>query len=218
MDWYKEDVKNAIRERESCPYEPETIFYGSSSIRLWSTLYDDFKSFKPVNLGFGGSTLAACVWFFDSIVSPVNNPKRFILYAGDNDLGDGRHPEEVLIFFNEFMLRLRERYPNIPFYYISIKPSLSRMEIINDIVQTNELIEKDIEKRADINHFVNVFDRMINGDGRPIESLFEEDGLHLNRNGYSIWKEVLLRDCFSNFNSNGHSLISISKANEKGIS
>ncbi|MEO6149861.1 MAG: hypothetical protein ABIP28_06855 [Mucilaginibacter sp.] len=25
-------------------------------------------------------------------------PERLIFYAGDNDLGDGRHPEEVFIF------------------------------------------------------------------------------------------------------------------------
>ncbi len=53
----------------------------------------------PINLGFGGSTLAACAWFFDPIVAPVSHPQTLILYAGDNDLGDGRHPEEVLFFF-----------------------------------------------------------------------------------------------------------------------
>lgn len=196
MDWYKDDVEGAIKERESCKYEPKTIFYGSSSIRLWSSLYEDFKEFKPVNLGFGGSTLAACVWFFDEIVAPVRNPDRFILYAGDNDLGDGRHPEEVLIFFHDFMLKLRERFPDTPFYYVSIKPSLSRMEIINEIVHTNGLIEQDISKRTDKDHFVNVYSRMINGDGKPNAALFAEDGLHLSKDGYSIWKEVFLKECF----------------------
>src|SRR3954454_22317856 len=123
MEWYEHDVKEAIAERSKCTYEPKTIFYGSSSIRLWTSLYDDFSDYKPVNLGFGGSTLAACVWFFDRIVSPVSDPEIFILYAGDNDLGDGRHPEEVLIFFKEFLIKLRQRYPNIPLFYVSIKPS-----------------------------------------------------------------------------------------------
>lgn len=198
MDWYKDDVEAAINEREKCPYEPKTIFYGSSSIRLWNSLYDDFKNFKPVNLGFGGSTLAACVWFFDHLVAPIRNPDKFILYAGDNDLGDGRHPEEVLIFFHDFMLKLREHFPDVPFYYISIKPSLSRMEIINEIMYANNLIEKDIQSRAGKNHFINIYNRMINGNGKPIETLFGEDGLHLSKEGYSIWKEVLLKECFSN--------------------
>jgi len=62
-------------------------------------LYKDFEEYMPINLGFGGSTLAACAWFFDPIVAPVIHPQTLILYAGDNDLGDGRHPEEVLFFF-----------------------------------------------------------------------------------------------------------------------
>ncbi|MCW3109413.1 MAG: family lipase [Segetibacter sp.] len=195
MQWYEEDVQAAIAERQACTYEPKTIFYGSSSIRLWTNLYEDFEGFKPINLGFGGSTLAACVWFFDRIVSPVRHPGTFILYAGDNDLGDGRHPEEVLIFFREFMLALRKRYPVIPFYYISIKPSVSRMEIIDQIVESNKLIEEDINTRSSNNYFINVFDKMMGKDGKPIASYFQDDGLHLNRDGYILWREIILNEC-----------------------
>ena len=195
MQWYEEDVLAAIAERHSCTYDAKTIFYGSSSIRLWTQLYEDFEGFKPVNLGFGGSTLAACVWFFDRIVSPLRSPDTCILYAGDNDLGDGRHPEEVLIFFREFMVKLRERYPGITFYYISIKPSISRMEIINQIVQTNKLIEEDINTRSSRDYFINIFDKMMGTDQKPIASYFQEDGLHLNRDGYIIWRETILNEC-----------------------
>ncbi|HEX8357884.1 MAG TPA: GDSL-type esterase/lipase family protein [Segetibacter sp.] len=195
MQWYKDDVEAVIQERLTCPYEPKTIFYGSSSIRLWTTLYEDFEEYKPVNLGFGGSTLAACVWFFNTIVAPLKNPKTFVLYAGDNDLGDGRHPEEVLMFFREFMVKLREFYPDIPFYFVSIKPSISRLQIMAEIVHTNKLIEAEIYNRNGNDYYVNVFDRMIDNSGKPIASLFEDDGLHLNKNGYSVWKQVILNDC-----------------------
>jgi len=195
MEWYEEDVRAAIKERLSCPYEPKTIFYGSSSIRLWTKLYDDFEEFKPVNLGFGGSTLAACAWFFNQIVSPLRHPETFILYAGDNDLGDGRHPQEVLLFFREFMLNLRNCYPQIPFYYISIKPSISRMEIINEIKEANKLIEEDINNRITDDYFINVFDKMLGPDGKPVAAYFEEDGLHMSRSGYIVWREIILNEC-----------------------
>jgi lysophospholipase L1-like esterase len=198
MQWYEEDVLAAVAERQSCRYEPKTIFYGSSSIRLWSKLYEDFEGFRPVNLGFGGSTLAACVWFFDRIVSPVKHPETFILYAGDNDLGDGRHPEEVLIFYREFTFKLRANYPDVPFYYISIKPSISRMELINQIIQTNKLIENEINEKSGKNYFVNVFDKMMGQNGKPITSYFQDDGLHLSRDGYVVWREVILNECLLN--------------------
>jgi lysophospholipase L1-like esterase len=196
MNWYEEDVQEVITERDRCPYEPKTIFYGSSSIRLWRTLYDDFAKFKPVNLGFGGSTLAACVWFFDRIMNSLRHPKTFILYAGDNDLGDGRHPEEVLFFFREFMVQFRKHYPHIPFYYISIKPSLSRQNIMKEIIYANSLIRNEIKVSKKNDHFVNVYSRMIDQDGMPIDAYFEEDGLHLNGNGYALWKEIILKECF----------------------
>jgi lysophospholipase L1-like esterase len=198
MDWYEEDVKAVVNERQSCRYEPKTIFYGSSSIRLWTELYRDFHDYKPVNLGFGGSTLAACVWFFDRIVAPIRNPKIMVLYAGDNDLGDGRHPEEVLIFFREFLVKLRQTYPAIPFYYLSIKPSISRVEIIDKIQHTNKLIEDEINNTAENTYFVNIYDKMIGKNGKPIATLFEEDGLHLNRDGYLVWREIILNECLLN--------------------
>ncbi|MCW3082417.1 GDSL-type esterase/lipase family protein [Segetibacter sp.] len=195
MHWYEEDVQAAIAERQGCRYDPKTIFYGSSSIRLWNKLYEDFDGFKPINLGFGGSTLAACVWFFDRIVSPLKNPDKFILYAGDNDLGDGRHPEEVLIFFREFMIKLRQRYPGVIFYYISIKPSISRLQIIQQIVHANKLIEEELNSRSGNEYFIDIYSKMIGKDGKPIATYFENDGLHLNRDGYILWRETILNEC-----------------------
>lgn len=197
MDWYETDVNDVIAERQRCKYQPETVFYGSSSIRLWSTLYDDFKPYRPVNLGFGGSTLAACTWFFDSIVAPVQNPKIFFLYAGDNDLSDGRHPEEVLLFFRQFMSKFRQRYPALPFYYISIKPSVSRSEIIDEIINCNQLIHNEIDALSSSDHFINIYNEMVGKNGKPNKSLFQADGLHLNSRGYAIWKQVILQSCFN---------------------
>ena len=109
MLWYEDEVQRVEKEKGNLAYEPKMLFYGSSSIRLWDSLYEDFREYKPVNLGFGGSTLAACVWFFDRLVGGYH-PESMIVYAGDNDLGDGRHPEEVFIFFRQLVACARERF------------------------------------------------------------------------------------------------------------
>jgi len=195
MKWYENDVENAITKRLQCKYEPKTIFYGSSTITQWDTLYVDFEDYAPVNLGFGGSTLAACVWYFDEIVAPLEKPETFILYAGDNDLGDGRHPEEVCIFYRQFIIKLREYFKDVPFYFISIKPSISRAEIIDNIVRANNLIKDEIEKKKGEEYFVNIFDEMIDNKGHAIRKYFKHDGLHLNTKGYEVWKETILNEC-----------------------
>ena len=109
MYWYEEDVRRLEANRVNEEYDPEVIFYGSSSIRLWNSLYLDFPDRKVTNLGFGGSTLAACVWFFERILMDYQ-PKIFVVYAGDNDLGDGRNPEEIFIFFQQLMVKASKQF------------------------------------------------------------------------------------------------------------
>jgi lysophospholipase L1-like esterase len=190
MFWYEEDVKNLERIKESISYQPELVFYGSSSIRLWRSLNTDFANYHPINLGFGGSTLAACVWYFDRIMAGLQ-PKGMVLYAGDNDLGDGRHPEEVFVYFKQLMANIRQKYSNIPIAYISIKPSIRRFNIIDQIKFTNKIISDEIERMNDATYFVNIYDSMLDDNKYPRRDLFEPEGLHINDKGYALWKSII---------------------------
>lgn len=190
MVWYENEVQRLEKERTELTYDPRLLFYGSSSIRLWETLYDDFADYQPVNLGFGGSTLAACDWFFDRLVAPFH-PNSIIVYAGDNDLGDGRHPEEVCIFFQQLVARTRRQFGDIPLAYISVKPSISRWNIVDSIRYCNKIIEEEIKRQADNLHFINVYNRMTDNAGYPKREFLDPDGLHINEKGYALWKGII---------------------------
>ncbi|WP_069660961.1 GDSL-type esterase/lipase family protein [Arcticibacter eurypsychrophilus] len=198
MNWYEDEVKELEKVHLTIEYEPETLFYGSSSIRLWTSLYDDFKYIKPVNLGFGGSTLAACVWFFDRIMLSYQ-PKRLVLYAGDNDLGDGRNPEEVLIFFQQLVAKTALHFGNIPCYFVSLKPSPSRWHIVNQFKSANTLIKNEIVNSAHTWKFVDVFNEMLDVSGHPQKKYYSSDGLHLSDKGYELWKEVISNHITHNY-------------------
>lgn len=190
MTWYEDEVQRVEKEKGNLPYEPKTVFYGSSSIRQWDSLYEDFAAYQPVNLGFGGSTLAACVWFFDRLVG-MYQPESLIVYAGDNDLGDGRHPEEVFIFFRQLVACTRERFGDIPLAFISIKPSLTRWNIVENIRYTNTLIEEEIRREGRNLHYIDIYDRMLDDKGNPNREFLDPDGLHISPKGYGLWKEVV---------------------------
>lgn len=192
MVWYENEVQRLEQEKKLLTYDPKLIFYGSSSIRLWESLYDDFAPWQPVNLGFGGSTLAACVWFFDRLIGPYH-PGSMIVYAGDNDLGDGRHPEEVFIFFQQLVSRTRQHFGNIPLAFISIKPSITRWNIVDSIRYTNKLIEEEINRQGNNLHFINVYNRMTDNAGYPKREFLDPDGLHINDKGYALWKDIIQR-------------------------
>jgi lysophospholipase L1-like esterase len=190
MYWYEDDIKRLERDRLKEGYDPEILFYGSSSIRLWESLYSDFPNGRVTNLGFGGSTLAACVWFFDRIMYHYK-PKALLVYAGDNDLGDGRNPEEIFIFFQQLMVKSALRFGSIPCYFISLKPSLSRWHLADQFSYTNNLIESEIIKCNGNWKFINVYKTMLNKDGQPDSIYYEQDGLHLSVEGYRLWKDII---------------------------
>jgi hypothetical protein len=59
-------------------------------------------------------------------VIPAWQPDVIVLYAGDNDLGDNRHPEEVFLNFKNMMTFITESFSNIPVAFISEKHSRAR--------------------------------------------------------------------------------------------
>jgi lysophospholipase L1-like esterase len=189
MQWYEPEVE--ALERSSARRvngDRPPVFYGSSSIRLWETLAQDFDP-RVLNLGFGGSTLEACDYFFPRLVPPVH-PRSLLLYAGDNDLGDGRSVDQVLTSFRSLANKVTTSLGPIPFGFASVKPSPARYSIIDRIRRLNDLVRGDIESRPS-GYYVDVFSAMLDQSGKPRTELFLADGLHLNREGYHLWGRLL---------------------------
>ena len=191
MFWFHPDLERLENEIKDLEYNPKLVFYGSSTFTLWAELKTIFKNYNPVNLGFGGSTLAACTWFFDRVFKNIKDIDAIVIYAGDNDLGDGRHPEEILLFLENLLLKIRARYGNIKCTCISIKPSLARKHIQESIHYTNKGIKKLMMKD---NHFyyIDIYNPLLDKNGNPNIKYFEEDGLHFNKKGYQILSKSLL--------------------------
>lgn len=189
MEWYEPDVRALERcfaEHTKGPNPP--VFYGSSSFRLWSTLAQDFDP-RVLNLGFGGSTLEACDYFFSRLIPPVT-PRSLLLYAGDNDLGDGRSVNQVLGSFRSLAARMAKLLPEIPFGFVSIKPSPARWAVIDRTLEANLLIRAEIEARPR-GYYVDVFSSMLDETGKPKTEYFLADGLHMNHAGYLLWSSLL---------------------------
>ncbi len=188
MNWYEDEVGQLDKKlRNSSPNS--VIFYGSSTVRLWTGLEQDFPDVKPINAGFGGSTLAACAWFFERLIVPAK-PRTLVLYAGDNDLGDNRHPEEVYLSFCALAAKIQRDLPDTDVTFVSIKPSPSRWHIVEQIRAANRYIENEI-KRLPRFSFVDLTPVMLTPDGKPRKELYQADGLHMNADGYALWRREL---------------------------
>jgi lysophospholipase L1-like esterase len=189
MEWYEADIRELEERVKDINFACPAVFYGSSSIRMWDTLAEDLAIPSAVNAGFGGSTLEACVYFFDRLIPPLE-PASLVVYAGDNDLGDDKSPEQVLTSFRALTVMVERKLGPIPFGFISIKASPARFGIVDRIRRANALIQAEIENLPSV-YWIDVFAAMLDESGKPRAELFLEDGLHLSRAGYRVWAEQL---------------------------
>jgi lysophospholipase L1-like esterase len=166
------------------------LFVGSSSIRLWNDLESQFSDLPVViKRGFGGSQLSDCVKNLSRLVLRYR-PRTVLVYAGDNDLAAGNAPGEVLRRFAAFVDGVHATLPGTRIAYISIKPSPARASLLPQIRSANALIRDYAEREANVD-YIDVFTPMLAADGKPRHELFRKDALHLNADGYALWKRVI---------------------------
>ncbi|WP_454688818.1 SGNH/GDSL hydrolase family protein [Achromobacter aloeverae] len=180
----------AAADKEHPPKPGGVLFVGSSSIRLWSNLESDFSSLPVVvKRGFGGSRMMDCTQHLHALVAPYK-PHLVLVYAGDNDLAEGRTPQQVLQSFRKFVEGVRADLPKTRIAYISIKPSPLRASLMPQIQEANALI-KAYTLTVPNADFIDVYSSMVDDKGQPRTALFREDKLHLNADGYALWKRLI---------------------------
>ncbi|MEM6360100.1 MAG: GDSL-type esterase/lipase family protein [Bacteroidota bacterium] len=177
-----------------------TAFYGSSSIRLWETMSKDLAPYKVINLGFGGSTFGLCSYFFDEVFEHFT-PREIVLYGGDNDLSK-ISPRETVTNLKALISKIIKKYENPALSLISIKPSPERAYLEEQILLLNEELKRIIEA-APNGRYIDIHPQMLDPKGDPIPELFMDDQLHMNSQGYKIWKEVVTDHLKQRFNGKG---------------
>ncbi|MEP6938891.1 MAG: SGNH/GDSL hydrolase family protein [Rudaea sp.] len=189
VDPWQREIDALIAADAAHPPQHGVLFVGSSSIRLWSTLAADFPGIPVVNRGFGGSRIEDATRNVARLVSPYH-PNVVVLYAGDNDIAEGRSSRQVLADFEAFVASVRQESPRTPILYLSIKPSVARFALWPRMREANEMIGAWARGRRDI-VMIDVTKTMLDAVGQPRPELLQPDGLHMRPAGYAIWIEAL---------------------------
>ena len=113
-----------------------------------------------------------------------------VLYAGDNDLADGKTAAEVFEDYKKFVSKSLKSLPNVKIAFISIKPSPSRWKLVSEFRAANELIRQFDSANKNL-VFIDIFDAMLGSDGKPRPELYINDGLHMSRQGYALWAKAV---------------------------
>ncbi|EEF60179.1 SGNH/GDSL hydrolase family protein [Pedosphaera parvula] len=184
----KEIAAFEAADKTNPPPKNVILFVGSSSIRKWTTLTADFPTHKVINRGFGGSHISDSIAFADRIVIPYQ-PKMIVIYAGGNDINYGKSPEQVFSDFKTFVTKVHEKLPQTKIAFISIATNPSRWSEVEKVKQANQLVETFCKANNLV--FIDVFHPMLSPEGKPRPEIYVSDRLHMNEQGYKIWKQVI---------------------------
>jgi len=185
--WEKDIAAFEAADRKNPPKKGGVLFIGSSGIRLWKTLAEDFPGVNLINRGFGGSEIADSTYFADRIIFPYE-PKQIFLRAGGNDIHAGRLPGEVAADFMQFVLTVHSRLPKTEIVYICFNPAPVRWGENDKLLALNKRIR---EMAVDLRRvsFIDAYDVSLTPDGKPRRELFVDDMLHFNAEGYKVLAE-----------------------------
>jgi lysophospholipase L1-like esterase len=175
-------------DKKQFPEPGGIVFTGSSTIRLWKTLFQDFPRHKTINRGFGGSNLADATYFVDRIVTPYK-PRQVVLFAGTNDIAGNHPPEQVAMDFLAFVVKIKTALPTTHIAYIEMTTSPSRWEQRDRVVYANKLIHDRCHQMG--TQFIPVRERLFDRERKPRPELFIADQLHLNADGYKILAQAV---------------------------
>lgn len=186
---FEEEI-NRFEEWDSRNSFPENaiLFVGSSSIRMWKTA-DAFPEMPVINRGFGGSHFSDLLYYYDSLVLPYD-PSVVVLYEGDNDVASDKPNDQVYEDYLEFTDRLIRDFPDVKLVFVPIKPSSSRWEMWPQMKEANQHIKDHLDQNNQF-YYVDLATPLLKPDGTPDDSLFLDDLLHLNEDGYAKWNIVI---------------------------
>ena len=113
------------------------------------------------------------------------------IYEGDNDLAGGRKPDEIVALADSIVLLIRSKLSKkVPVYFISAKPSLARWSLKETYLAFNQKMKDWAATQKNVK-IIDVWTPMLDANGEVRKDLFLSDGLHMNKNGYDIWGEVI---------------------------
>jgi len=181
----KEILAYEKQDSLSMPAKGQILFIGSSSFRLWKSFEADMKGLPAsFNRGFGGSTLADALYYFDRMVVKYQ-PKWVMMYEGDNDLAKGKLPQQIAAEYDEFKARLKKQVPGAKLVYVAARPSLARVALVDKQKELNALI------KAKGDYFIDMHSPFYLADGSLMMDIFVADKLHLNEKGYAIFAKQI---------------------------
>ena len=167
------------------------IFLGDSITEQcnWSELFNDKRM---VNRGIGGDVVEGV---YDRLGFLMNcEPDALFLLIGINNLNRGDSIKETFEGYKKIVNRIKNYNPKLQLYILSILP-INKGKFLGEPKITNKKIEKLNKKLKNLAKTVNAVYLDLNSkyldSNLQLSSDYSIDGLHLNGDGYLLFKDIV---------------------------
>ncbi|MGB3511113.1 MAG: GDSL-type esterase/lipase family protein [Microcoleaceae cyanobacterium] len=147
---------------------------------------------RVINRGIAGDTTDGVLNRLDQILK--FQPEKIFLMIGINDLIKGRSITEVYNFYNRILIEIQKKSPNTRVWIQSVLPINQKRDAYGlnlDNESVKAFNSKLITLAKDFQFtYIDLFSILAN-EQNQLDEQYTLDGLHLNGQGYLVWKQVI---------------------------
>ncbi len=186
LKWEKKISDYMARDAEQAALKDATLVVGSSSIDMWKSLESDFPGKNVIRRGVSGTKAIDLYNYRHLLIEPFN-PKRIIIYEGDNEIGFKWEVDEMMDAMKKLFFEVRRMKPGAEICLVSVKPSPVRVKSLAKIQEFNSRLKEFAQSQPDTK-YIDIHTPMLDAEGNVRPELFLKDGLHPAPEGYDIWR------------------------------
>jgi len=178
-DWPTELAAYAELERTAPPQPHGVCLLGSSNIRLWTTLAEDFPGMTVVNRGVAGCRLDELAEHAPRLVAAAR-PRVVVVAAGTNDVAAGATAASIRESFERLVTAVRRDHPDATLVFLAISPTVKRWDQFPRQHEANAAIQAAIDELARDGDLVylDANAAFLGPDGLPAAECFLDDMQH----------------------------------------
>jgi lysophospholipase L1-like esterase len=182
----------------------DVYFVGDSITRRWGATdaqyrpllenwRTNFFGWNAANFGWGADRIENILWRLQNGELDGVNPKIIVVLAGINNVGaepgDPKKAEDINQGIKAIVDACHAKAPKAILIITAIFPRNDNMAAIPTINQIN----RNLERLADGKQvrFLNINDKLADGDGRLFPGMVNPDKLHPTLKAYQVWADAL---------------------------
>lgn len=183
----------------------DVYFEGDSITRRWGALdypellanwQHNFHGWNAADFGWGADRTQNILWRLENGELDGVNPKVVVLLAGTNNLedapaaqGEKASTDEITRGLQAIIRVIQSKAPQCTIVVMGIFPRNDNMALLGRIARINR--EVSALATGPKIRFLNINDRLSEGDGKLYAGMMDRDQLHLQANAYQVWADAL---------------------------